>query len=41
MHTFRVGRCFDDMEQPHVGDVIDIDLGFEHDNEGLAVEFNG
>jgi hypothetical protein len=28
------------MEQSHVGDVVDIDLGFEHDDESLAVELD-
>ena len=39
--TVRIGCCLDDMEELHVGDVVDVYLDLEDDDEGLAVELDG
>ena len=39
--TVRIGCCLDDMEELHVGDVVDVYLDLEDDDEGLAIELDG
>ena len=38
--TIRIGSCLNDVQQLHVRDVIDVDLHFEDDDQGLAVELD-
>lgn len=39
--TFGIGRGLDDMQQSHVGDIIDVNFGLENDDQCLAVKFDG
>jgi hypothetical protein len=39
--TFRVGCSFYDMEQSHVGNIINVNFGFEYNDKGLAIQLDG
>lgn len=41
VHTFRIRRRLDHMLQPHIRDVVDVDLVLQHDDQGLPVELYG